>query len=103
MKHSLIHCEFEMKTHHFNVRAQQRGIPVGAQEMLDKYGRIEYDGHGHRKVCFDKKGRKQLERDFGKQFCSRLGHWKDIYKIETSAGDRLITIGYRTEKIYRHS
>lgn len=91
-----------MNTKHFEIRAQQRGIPAGAQELLDRFGELEYDGHGHRIVYISGTSRKKMDKELGRGFVNKLGNWRNIYRVETSSGDLAITTGFRTDRIRRH-
>lgn len=91
-----------MNTKHFDIRKQQRGIPAGAQELLDRFGAIEYDGSGHRIVYINAKSRKEIGKEFGRNFVARLGNWINVYRVETSSGNCAITTGFRTDRVRRH-
>jgi hypothetical protein len=91
-----------MKTKHFEVRAQQRGIPAGAQELLDRFGDLQYDGHGHRIVYISSASKKKMDKELGRGFVGKLGNLLNVYRVESSAGDCEITTGIRTDRIRRH-
>lgn len=91
-----------MTTKHFAIRTQQRGIPHGMQELLDRFGDLQYDGNGHRIVYFSGTSKKKMEKELGRSFVNKLGTWSNVYKVETSAGDRAITTGIRTDRIRRY-
>lgn len=90
-----------MDTKHFEIRAQQRGIPAGAQELLDRFGELEYDGHGHRIIYISSTSRKKMDKELGRTFVNKLGNWRNVYRVETSSGDCVITTGFRTHRIRR--
>ena len=90
-----------MNTQHASVRAQQRGIPPFIDQALDLYGCEQYDGHGGLIVSFDKRSIRNMERDWGKSFVSKLTRWRGVYKVTNSSGERTITLGYRTKRINR--
>ena len=89
-----------MNTQHAEVRAQQRGIPPLMDELLDRYGHEQHDGHGAVIVFLDKQSIRSMERDLGRRPVSRLAEWLDVYKVRTSDG-QAITIGHRTRRIWR--
>ncbi|GAB3656464.1 hypothetical protein [Ramlibacter alkalitolerans] len=89
-----------MNTKHAATRAQQRGIPPLIDQFLDLYGREEYDGHGAIVVYLDKRGIRQMERDFGHRPIARLHEWMDAYKVVTTDGTT-ITVGHKTRRVRR--
>lgn len=91
-----------MNTKHFEIRARQRGIPAGAQELLDRFGELGYGGNGYRTVYISKASRKQMDKELGRSFVNKLGNWGNVYRVETSTGDCAITTGFRTDRIRRH-
>ena len=91
-----------MNTKHFEIRMQQRGIPPVVQELLDRFGDLLYDGSGHRTVYFSGASKKKMDKELGRSFVNKLGNWSNAYRVETSAGDRAITTGFRTDRIRRH-
>jgi hypothetical protein len=52
-----------MNTRHAKIRAQQRCIPPLINDLLDRYGQEEYDGHGGITVYLNKASIKNMERD----------------------------------------
>ena len=91
-----------MKTNHFCIRSQQRGLPPGVQELLDRFGDIQYDGAGKRIVYMSSRSKRSMEKEFGTPLVGRLGNWSNAYRIENSAGDIQITTGLRRDRIRRH-
>lgn len=87
-------------TRHASERAQSRGIPPGAIEMLESYGVEEYDGHGCVTRYLSKESRRQMERDWGRPWVSRLEPWLNVYEVCNTDG-RIITIGHRFRRIRR--
>ena len=43
-----------------------------------------------------------MNKELGRSFVNKLGNWSNAYRVETSAGDRDITTGFRTDRIHRH-
>ncbi|NDH64520.1 MAG: hypothetical protein EBY18_23405 [Alphaproteobacteria bacterium] len=89
-----------MNTQHAEIRAQQRGIPPLMDELLDRYGHEQHDGHGAVILFLDKQSIRSMERDLGRRPVARLAEWLDVYKVRTSDG-QTITIGHRTRRIWR--
>lgn len=87
-------------THHAAIRAQQRGIPPMVDDLLDRYGHEEYDGHGAVTVYFDKQSLRVMERELGRRPISRFAEWHDAYKVRSVDG-KTITLGHRTRRIWR--
>lgn len=90
-----------MQSQHAAVRAQKRGILPLVDELLDRYGAEQYDGHGAVVVYLDKASIRSMERDFGRRPVSRLSEWFDVYKVRALSDGKTITIGHRTERIRR--
>lgn len=89
-----------MNTRHADIRAQQRGIPPMVDELLDRYGHEEHDGHGAVLLYMNKDSIRRMERDLGRRPVSRLSEWFDAYKVKGSDG-RTITVGHRTRRLWR--
>lgn len=64
----LTYWGYEMNTKHFEIRTQQRGIPPGAQELLDRFGDLQYDGNVHRMVYFSGTSKKKMGKELGRSF-----------------------------------
>ena len=89
-----------MNTKHADIRAQQRGIPPMVDELLDRYGHEEHDGHGAVLLYMNKDSIRRMERDLGRRPVSRLSEWFDTYKVKGADG-RTITVGHRTRRLWR--
>jgi len=89
-----------MNTRHAEVRAQQRGIPPMVDELLDRYGQEQHDGHGAILIFLSKDSIRRMERDFGRRPVARLSEWLDAYKVRSTDGST-ITVGHRTRRIWR--
>ncbi len=89
-----------MNTMHAQIRAQQRGIPPMVDELLDRYGHEEHDGHGGVVLYMNKTSIRQMERDLGRRPVARLSEWLDAYKVKGADG-RTITVGHRTRRLWR--
>lgn len=87
-------------TKHAAVRAQQRCLPPMIDELLDRYGEEEYDGHGHVIKFFSKTSRRNVERDWGKRPVACISQWLDAYKVSSTDGIA-ITFGHRYHRIRR--
>jgi hypothetical protein len=86
---------------HASTRSQQRGIPPLIDQLLDLYGHEEYDGHGGVLVYFDKRSRRHLEHDMGREPVRRISEWLNAYKIRSSIDGSTITLGHRFRRIRR--
>lgn len=89
-----------MNSKHANTRAQQRGIPPLLDELLDRYGQEQHDGHGAVVLYLSKSSIRQMERDFGRRPVARLSEWLDAYKVRSGDGTT-VTVGHRTRRIWR--
>lgn len=87
-------------TNHAAVRARQRGIPPMVDQLLDQYGKEEFDGHGAITVYFDKQGIRAMEHELGRRPVSRFSEWFGVYKIRSIDG-KTITLGHRTRRVWR--
>lgn len=88
-----------MRTIHAKKRAQQRGIPPFIDELLARYGREQYDGHGGIIFYFDKQSIRRMERDMGREPVRRLGEWHKAYKVVSSFDGITLTVGKRYKRI----
>lgn len=86
---------------HAVIRAQQRGIPPFIDQLLDLYGREQYDGRGGVVSYFDKSSIRRMERDMGREPVRRLSSWQSAYKVRSSHDGCTITTGLRSKRIWR--
>lgn len=86
---------------HAAIRAQQRGIPPFIDQLLDLYGKEQYDGHGGVVNYFDKCSIRRMEREMGREPVRRLSTWRNAYKVKSSVDGHTITTGLRSERIWR--
>ena len=91
-----------MNTRHAELRAQQRGLPPMVDQLLDRYGQEEHDGHGAVVLYLSKSSIRHMERDLGRRPVACLAQWFDAYKVVGSDG-QTITIGHRTRRLWRKS
>lgn len=89
-----------MNTQHAQVRAQQRGIPPLVDELLERYGQEQHDGHGAVILFLDKRSIRAMQRELGARPVARLAEWLNAYKVRTTDGTT-ITLGRRTRRIWR--
>lgn len=89
-----------MRTKHASIRAQQRGIPPMVDELLDRYGYEEHDGHGAVLLYMNRQSIRKMERDLGRRPVARLSEWLGAYKVKGSDGCT-ITVGHRTRRLWR--
>ena len=90
-----------MNTRHAQTRAQQRGIPPLIDELLDRYGAEQYDGHGCVVVYLNKNSIRQMERDLGQRPVARLSEWFTAYKVRALNDEATVTVGHRTSRVRR--
>jgi hypothetical protein len=88
-----------VNTPHAQARAQ-RGIPPLMDELLDRYGHEQHDGHGAVILYLDKQSIRAMERDWGRRPVARLAEWLDAYKVRAGDGTT-ITVCHRTRRIWR--
>lgn len=87
-------------TTHSHARAQQRGLPPLVLHWLDDYGTETHDGHGAVIRHFDRRARRRLERDVGREPVRRMHEYLDAYSVVGTDGT-LITVGHRYQRIRR--
>ena len=85
---------------HADIRAQQRGIPALIDDLLEKYGQEQHDGHGAVILYLNKTSVRNMERDMGRRPVAKLSEWFDAYKVRTTDG-HTITVGHRHSRIWR--
>lgn len=90
-----------MNTKHAAIRSQQRGIPPFIDEILDRYGAEEYDGHGGLIRYLTKSSIRQMERDMGRAPVRQLAQWRDAYKVTSCSDGFTITTGHLCSRIRR--
>ena len=90
-----------MRTLHAEIRSQQRGIPPMIDQLLDLYGREQYDGHGAIVLYLDKGSIRQMQRDMGHRPVARMSEWLNAYKVMSTSDGSTITIGQRYARIKR--
>lgn len=87
---------------HYRNRKQQRCIPPIVETWLDQYGEEEFDGHGGIRLYFGHRSIKKMEQDLGRHFVRENEKYLNVYKIESSRADCVITCGWLTKRIRRH-
>lgn len=90
-----------MDSLHSAIRAQQRGIPPLIADLLDRFGQIQYDGHGGLIKYFNNKSIRKMERTMGRQPVRFFTQWLNAYKVVSVMSGETITIGHRHERIHR--
>lgn len=87
---------------HGEIRQQQRGIPSVMVDLVLRYGSREYDHRGGVVKYLDRRGRKVIEQNMGRDFVKRHGDQMDVYVVQSATDGRVITCGHRYAKIYRN-
>ena len=90
-----------IQSRHAGIRAQQRCIPPFADELLDRFGRRQYTGHGAEIVFFDHGSKRAMARELGSRPVAKLVEFFDVFKVVDSATGRTVTTGHRTQRIWR--
>lgn len=86
-------------TRHAAIRSQQRCIPQLIIEWLQQFGAEEYT-KGAVVRYFDKPAVRQLSTAVGAPIVERLAPYLRAYLIEGDGG-RVVTVGYRYQRIRR--
>jgi hypothetical protein len=88
-------------TQHASERLQQRGIRLDALDDLLAYGTPEFDHHGGCIYYLDKRGRRNIARDFGKAGARKAESLGRLFAVVAADG-AVITVGHRYQRIHRH-
>ena len=86
-------------TDHGRLRMQQRGIPPLIVQWLEAYGSEKFDHRGGCILHFDKRARRRLEREVGREPVRRMHEWMDAYIVVAMDGT-VVTVGHRYERIW---
>lgn len=89
-------------SHHAELRQQQRGIPSVIVDLVLTYGSREYDNHGGVTKYLDRRSRKAIEQDMGRDFVRRYSNQLNVYVVQSAIDGRVITCGHRHSRITRH-
>jgi hypothetical protein len=81
-------------TEHARARMQQRGIPPTALDLLLDYGREAHDHRGCRIVRFDKRSRRRVLGELGRERFLQVERLLDAYAV-VAADDAVVTVGHR--------
>ena len=84
-------------TTHARIRMQQRGIPAAALDVLLGFGREAHDHRGCRIVHFDKRSRRDVARELGRDTFRKVERWLNAYAV-VGADDAVLTVGHRYRK-----
>lgn len=88
-------------TFHAAVRAQQRGIPPFIDQLLEDFGKEEFDGHGGIRLVFTKQSIHRMEAQLGRAIVRIIKRYLKAYKVVSASDGATITIGHRTSRIRR--
>ena len=87
-------------TQHAQTRMQQRGIrPTTLNTLLD-YGAYSHDHRGATIVYFDKKAKRRLLRDSGREVYRVMEKQLNAYAVVGIDG-AVVTVGHRDKRITR--
>ena len=84
-------------TEHARIRMQQRGIPRAALEILLDFGREAHDHRGCRVVLFDKRSRRHLANELGRDRIRSVERYLDAYAV-VGSDDMIVTVGRRRRR-----
>ena len=82
-------------TQHAHKRSQQRGIPPFVLGLVTDYGQCKYS-HGAEVYFLDKRGRRNLKRELGKQIYARIEDQLNVYVVLDGS---VITVAHRIHRI----
>jgi hypothetical protein len=88
-------------SNHASRRMQKRSIPPIVLDWLHDYGSEQYDGRGAVIRYFDRAAKARLEEVCGRRFVQSNKKYLAVYMIEDTAGQSVITVGYRNHRISR--
>lgn len=87
---------------HGGTRQQQRGIPSVIVDLVLTYGSREYDNRGGITKYLDRRSRKAIEKDMGRDFVKRYSNQMNVYVVQSAVGGHVITCGHRHARIIRN-
>jgi hypothetical protein len=88
-------------SNHASCRIQKRSVPPIVLDWLHDYGSEQYDGRGAVIRYFDRAAKVRIERACGRRFIQKNKKYLAVYMVEDSAGQAVITVGYRDRRIPR--
>lgn len=86
---------------HVSRRIQKRSVPPIVIDWLRDYGSEQYDGRGCVIRYFDNAAKERLAKVCGYRFVQSNKKYLDVYMVEDTCGETLITVGYRNRRISR--
>ncbi|MBU0891455.1 MAG: hypothetical protein KKH21_11310 [Gammaproteobacteria bacterium] len=89
-------------THHGKLRQQQRGIPSVIVDLVLTYGSREHDNQGGVTSYLNRRSRKAIEQDKGREFLKRYDNQMNVYVVQSAVDGCVITCGHRHTRINRH-
>ena len=87
-------------TQHAQARMQQRGITVTTLNSLLDYGAQSHDHRGATIIYFDKKAKRRLLRDSGRDVYRVMEKQLNAYAVVGNDG-AVVTVGHRDKRIPR--
>ena len=87
-------------TQHAQARMQQRGITLTTLNSLLDYGAQLHDHRGATIVYFDKKAKRRLLRDSGREVYRVMEKQLNAYAVVGNDG-AVVTVGHRDKRIPR--
>lgn len=90
------------RTNHGEIRQQQRGIPSVIVDLVLQYGRSAYDHRGGIVNYLDRRSRKDIEANMGRDFVKRHSDQMNVYVVQSVIDGCVITCGHRYARINRN-
>jgi hypothetical protein len=88
-------------SNHASRRVQKRSVPPIVLDWLKDYGAEQYDGRGAVIRYFDRAAKARLAEVCGHRFVQSNKKYLAAYLVEDTAGQSVITVGYRSRRIPR--
>jgi hypothetical protein len=99
MKPGKIDGTLVLTSKHASRRMQQRGIPPWVVTWLVEFSQIRYDHRGGIMYYFDRRSRRNLEREVGSRLVARLSDYLNVYVVVSSRDEAVVTVGHRYRRL----
>lgn len=87
---------------HGEIRQQQRGIPSVIVDLVLRYGSREYDHRGGVVKYLDRRARRAIEQNMGRDFVKSHSDQMNVYVVQSATDGHVITCGHRYTRINRN-
>ena len=90
-----------VRTKHAHLRAQQRGISLETEQLLQAYGEKRPAPGGCVLKFFSKKSIQRIEKDYGHFFIAKNHEKLKTYLIESRENHGIVTLGklYKNQRV----